>query len=120
MYPKSWQTGEIQQKIYEAAEWCCEHCGMEFEKGSTLAKNATRRDGKPYVLTVHHINGNKADCSYENLVALCQRCHLHVQAVWQPGAVVPPKWNNDNLQWIIKRNLDFKLSLQMKLFEVER
>jgi len=31
------------------------------------------------ILTVHHLNGNKADCRWFNLVALCQRCHLTIQ-----------------------------------------
>jgi len=31
------------------------------------------------ILTVHHLNGNKADCRWWNLAALCQRCHLTIQ-----------------------------------------
>ena len=31
------------------------------------------------ILTVHHLNGNKADCRWWNLASLCQRCHLQVQ-----------------------------------------
>lgn len=31
------------------------------------------------ILTVHHLNGNKADCRWHNLIAACQRCHLNVQ-----------------------------------------
>lgn len=31
------------------------------------------------VLTVHHLNGDKADCRWWNLAALCQRCHLTIQ-----------------------------------------
>jgi hypothetical protein len=31
------------------------------------------------VLTVHHLTGEKADCRWWNLVALCQRCHLQIQ-----------------------------------------
>ena len=31
------------------------------------------------ILTVHHLNGIKHDCTWGNLVALCQRCHLSVQ-----------------------------------------
>jgi hypothetical protein len=31
------------------------------------------------ILTVHHLNGNKLDCRWHNLVALCQRCHLLIQ-----------------------------------------
>lgn len=31
------------------------------------------------VLTVHHLDGNKANCRWWNLAALCQRCHLQIQ-----------------------------------------
>lgn len=31
------------------------------------------------ILTVHHLNGNKADLRWWNLAALCQRCHLFIQ-----------------------------------------
>ena len=33
-----------------------------------------------YMLTVHHIDLNKSNCRWWNLVALCQRCHLSIQA----------------------------------------
>lgn len=32
------------------------------------------------ILTVHHLSGNKLQCSWWNLAALCQRCHLSIQA----------------------------------------
>jgi len=31
------------------------------------------------ILTVHHLDGNKGNCRWWNLVALCQRCHLEIQ-----------------------------------------
>lgn len=31
------------------------------------------------ILTVHHLDRNKANCRWWNLVALCQRCHLQIQ-----------------------------------------
>jgi hypothetical protein len=31
------------------------------------------------VLTVHHLDGNKLNCRWWNLAALCQRCHLTIQ-----------------------------------------
>lgn len=31
------------------------------------------------VLTVHHLDGNKANLRWWNLVSLCQRCHLTIQ-----------------------------------------
>jgi hypothetical protein len=41
------------------------------------------------ILTVHHLNGNKGDCRWWNLVSLCQRCHLRVQRVVQMSRVWP-------------------------------
>lgn len=35
--------------------------------------------GQWRILTVHHLNMNKLDCRWWNLVSLCQRCHLQVQ-----------------------------------------
>lgn len=32
------------------------------------------------ILTVHHLDGDKANLSWWNLAALCQRCHLQIQA----------------------------------------
>lgn len=34
--------------------------------------------------TVHHLDGNKANCVWWNLLALCQRCHLTVQSRVNP------------------------------------
>lgn len=41
------------------------------------------------ILTVHHLNGDKADCRWWNLAALCQRCHLSVQGRVQMERVWP-------------------------------
>lgn len=32
------------------------------------------------ILTVHHLDGDKANLAWWNLAALCQRCHLEIQA----------------------------------------
>ncbi len=34
--------------------------------------------------TVHHFDGNKANCTWWNLMALCQRCHLTIQSRVNP------------------------------------
>ena len=36
------------------------------------------------VLTVHHLSGDKANCTWWNLLALCQACHLKIQARVNP------------------------------------
>lgn len=37
-------------------------------------------NGKQRVLTVHHLDMDKSNCNWWNLAALCQGCHLHIQA----------------------------------------
>lgn len=36
------------------------------------------------ILTVHHLDGNKANCVWWNLLPLCQRCHLQIQTRLNP------------------------------------
>lgn len=109
-YPPEWQSGEIQKRICDLANWRCEHCGMEFPVGDTRATTARRKDGKPFILTVHHINGIKSDVRWQNLVALCQACHLFVQYRWQPPQPLPRQWATPP-HWILIRDLDFKESV---------
>lgn len=70
-YPQNWP--EIAQSIKEQARWQCEHCGHphDVETG--------------HVLTVHHLDMDPSNCDFSNLVALCQRCHLSIQATYKPG-----------------------------------
>lgn len=64
-YPDDWKT--IATRIKDEAKWQCERCNHahDVETG--------------HVLTVHHLDGNKANCADWNLAALCQRCHLKIQ-----------------------------------------
>jgi excisionase family DNA binding protein len=81
-YPPDWD--EIARQVKEAAGWRCEHCGSPHNPESG------------HVLTVHHLDGNPANSDPENLVALCQRCHLRWQNTWRPGQLVMdfarPQW----------------------------
>jgi len=43
------------------------------------AKKVMRVDAHWRILTVHHLDSDKANCRWWNLVALCQRCHLRMQ-----------------------------------------
>lgn len=115
-YPSDWLTGLLQRAAYERAGWRCEHCGAQFPIGDTRHATLRNRDGKPRILTVHHIVDDKMDCSYENTVALCQNCHLHVQGVWQPGGVLPATWSPVP-EWITARGLAYRVAgVQLALF----
>jgi len=65
-YPCNWN--EIADRIKDAAGRKCERCQHAHETTTG------------YVLTVHHLDGDKANCEDWNLAALCQRCHLRIQA----------------------------------------
>jgi len=64
-YPDNWKATSLMVK--EEAGWCCEECGHpdSYEEG--------------YTLTVHHKDGDPTNNSRDNLIALCQRCHLRRQ-----------------------------------------
>lgn len=78
-YPPNWP--EIARAIKERAGWHCEWCNAAHGEAHPIT-------GSKVVLAVHHLGapdmlanqpGNphdKFDNRPENLVALCQRCHL--------------------------------------------
>lgn len=47
------------------------------------------------ILTVHHLDGDKANCRWWNLAALCQRCHLSIQS----RVVLARVWPWDHSDW---------------------
>lgn len=84
-YPDNWD--EIAEEIKRRAGYRCENCGSESKPGR--------------ILTVHHLDLNKANCEDDNLVALCQVCHLSIQSKYRPGQL----WLYDRPQWAEVRNL---------------
>ena len=69
-YPACWPL--LSRQVKDEASWRCVRCGHGHcpESG--------------HVLTVHHFDGDKANGERWNLMALCQRCHLSVQARVDP------------------------------------
>jgi len=65
VYPADWP--EIAKRVKDAAEWKCERCRWPHDPATG------------YMLTVHHLDMNKANVADWNLAALCQRCHLRIQ-----------------------------------------
>lgn len=79
-YPADWP--EIARRVKEAAGWRCIRCDVPHGPS-------------PAVLTVHHWDGDKANCRWWNLLALCQRCHLQIQ-----GKVTPDRpWVFEHTSW---------------------
>ena len=65
-YPENWFL--IAELIKHRAEWKCVRC------------KAPHHPEGGYCLTVHHLDMDKSNCESWNLAALCQRCHLKIQA----------------------------------------
>ena len=65
-YPTDWK--DIANAVKDAAGRCCNRCAHPHDVASG------------HVLTVHHMDGKKGNGRWWNLLALCQRCHLRIQA----------------------------------------
>lgn len=118
-YPGLWQRGLIQARIRERANHRCEECGMPFHYGTNLALIEKNRNGHAVIGTVHHINGDKANCSWSNLVFLCQRCHYRLHLFgWVPGRPLPLAWRNIPPRWIRERGLSYQDNPQNVLLDV--
>lgn len=93
---------------------------MVFREGTNLAVSVLKKDGHPFVGTVHHIDGDKANCSMNNLVFLCQRCHyrLHLWG-WTPGRMLPKVYGQTPPPWITARGLPYIPHPQLQMFSKE-
>lgn len=80
-YPSNWK--EIAQAVKDEAGWKCIRCEHPHEPETG------------YCLTVHHLDGDKSNCEWWNLTALCQRCHLSIQ-----GRVIMERpWMFEHSEW---------------------
>lgn len=70
-YPIAWKA--IAARVKAEAGNRCVRCGHPHDRESG------------HVLTVHHWDGDKSNCRWWNLMALCQRCHLSIQARVDPN-----------------------------------
>ena len=64
-YPVNWK--DIRKDILKRADNKCEFCGIE--------NYAIRENGSKVVLTIAHLDHTPENCDYNNLRALCQKCH---------------------------------------------
>ena len=67
-YPKNWK--QISERIrFDRAGNRCEKCGAENYKPHPIT-------GSKVILTVAHLDHTPENCADDNLMAMCQRCHL--------------------------------------------
>ena len=87
-YPADWPR--LAEEAKARAGWRCERCRHPAEGPWRVFGNPSLaspcdalcrhpRDGRQRVLTVHHLDFDKANCAPWNLAVLCQVCHLAVQ-----------------------------------------
>ncbi len=66
-YPKIWPVISYCIRA-DRARWFCENCGAANGKPHPVT-------GSKVVLTVAHLDHQPENCSLQNLMAMCQRCH---------------------------------------------
>lgn len=104
-YAKEW--GDIAEAVKVASDYRCARCGHP-DNPSTCAALGVRRgqlpcddkctheqDGKQRVLTIHHLDGDKSNNRWWNLVPLCQKCHLYIQG----KVILKRTWMLEHSDW---------------------
>lgn len=98
-YPDDWPI--IANQVKARAGWRCIRCG-------------TAHGRPPAVLTVHHLDLDPSNAAWWKLLALCQRCHLSVQArviLERPWVMEHSDWFKAYAAaWYAKRYLGLDLS----------
>ena len=80
-YPLDWR--ELATQIKTGAGWRCVRC------------KEPHNPERGYCLTVHHLDIDPSNCHWWNLAALCQRCHLKIQA----KVVMERPWIFEHSAW---------------------
>jgi hypothetical protein len=80
-YPPDWP--EIARSVKDDAGWQCIRCAHPHDPASG------------HTLTVHHLDCDKSNVRWWNLLALCQRCHLYIQG----KVVLTRPWVLSHSEW---------------------
>lgn len=89
-YRPGWsELGEAASGYADVDPWAAETATPPEATAGDLIVGGIDIEAQWRILTVHHLDGNKANCRWWNLVALCQRCHLQIQGRVQMERVWP-------------------------------
>jgi hypothetical protein len=80
-YPPNW--AQIADLVKAEANWQCVRCGHPHNPGV----------GR--MLGVHHLDMTPSNCAWYNIPALCQVCHLVIQA----KVILERNWMFDHSTW---------------------
>lgn len=75
LYPANWEA--IAYQVKAEAKWICAQCGCQCYRPGEAVVN------RQFLLTVHHKDHDPANCSRDNLEALCCPCHLKKEHAYQ-------------------------------------
>jgi hypothetical protein len=81
-YPAEWRI--LSYEVKRAANNRCIRCQRYNDPA------------RGYTLTVHHLDNDKSNLAWWNLVALCQRCHLQIQG----KVVLERTYMLEHTEWI--------------------
>lgn len=85
--------GPIRTRLPFESEWLVIEVPKTTAGALAVISNSTEAQWR--VLTVHHLDGDKANDAWWNTLALCQRCHLQVQTTVDPR--IP--WFLEHSEW---------------------
>ncbi len=71
------------------------YVGNHFTYEEGLSYGPGPVEARYRILTVHHLDEDKANCRWWNLVALCQRCHLRMQR----AVVMDRPYHYEHSEW---------------------
>lgn len=86
-YPTNWVEIALERK--NAAQWRCKHCRATFPHPDQITQKLTRSERSKIALACHHANFTPEDNRPENLIVLCNPCHLALHARCKRSNVSP-------------------------------
>lgn len=78
LYPADWRQISLRIRTERAGDICeCDgRCGRHDASCGARNRQPHPVTGSRVVLTVAHLDHDPSHCSDDNLLAMCQRCHL--------------------------------------------